>query len=86
MASASAGDYKDTLVEALRCFQCCKDKDVQEFLNNKAINFETRGWATTYLLLSQEAFENGEFKEDIKPEQILLSILTFTFSYFINHK
>ena len=62
MASASAGDYKDTLVEALRCFQCCKDKDVQEFLNNKAINFETRGWATTYLLLSQEAFENGELK------------------------
>ena len=31
-------------------------------LNSKAIQFETRGWATTYLLLSQEAFDNGELK------------------------
>ena len=62
MASASAGDYKDTLVEALHCFKCAKDPDVQDFLNSKAIQFETRGWATTYLLLSQEAFDNGELK------------------------
>lgn len=62
MASASAGDYKDTLAEALCCFQCCKDHDVQDFLNTKAINFEKRGWATTYLLLTKEAFENGELK------------------------
>jgi len=62
MASASAGDYKDTLVEALHCFKCAKDPDVQDFLNNKAIQFETRGWATTYLLLSQEAFESGILK------------------------
>lgn len=59
MASASIGDYKDTLIEALSCFKCCKDLDVQNFLNSKAIDFEKRGWATTYLLLSKEAFDNG---------------------------
>lgn len=60
MRSASIGDYKDALTEALRRFQCCKDHDVQDFLNSKAIEFEKRGWATTYLVLSQEHFERGE--------------------------
>ena len=62
MLSASAGEYKDILVEALRCFGGVKDHDVQDFLNTKAINFEKRGWVTTYLLLSQEAFEQGILK------------------------
>lgn len=62
MASASIGDYKDALVEALRSFTCCKDSDVQDFLNSKAISFEKRGWATTYLLLSQEDFDNNILK------------------------
>lgn len=59
MASASIGDYKDALVEALRSFVCCKDSDVQDFLNTKAITFEKRGWATTYLLLSREEFDQN---------------------------
>lgn len=59
MIDASARDYKDTLVEALKLFKCCKDTDVQDFLNNKAIDFEIRGWATTYLLLNGDDFENG---------------------------
>ena len=54
------GDYKDALVEALQCFKCCKDLDVQDFLNSKALDFEKRGWATTYLLLSKDAFDNGK--------------------------
>lgn len=62
MASASAGDYKDTLVEALHCFKCYKDPDVQGFLNNNAIEFEKKGVATTYLLLSQEAFNNNQIR------------------------
>lgn len=53
------GDYKDTLIEALRNFKCYKDSDVQDFLNFKAIDFEMRGWSTTYLLLSEENFKNG---------------------------
>ena len=47
------------LDEALLNFQCSKDLDVQEFLNKKAVNFERRGWATTYLLLSEVDFEQG---------------------------
>ena len=60
MARASTGDDKNTLVEALRRFKCCKDLDVQGFLNHKAIDFEVRGWATTYLLLSRERFDSGD--------------------------
>lgn len=62
MASASTREHKDTLVEALRCFKCYKDPDVQGFLNNDAIEFEKRGLATTYLLLSREAFGNNQIK------------------------
>lgn len=60
MASASIGDYKDALIEALSCFKCCKDLDVQDFLNSKAIDFEKRGWASTYLLLSKKSFDAGD--------------------------
>lgn len=58
MTKASIGDYKESLVEALCSFRCCKDLDVQAFLNSQAIDFELRGWATTYLLLSKEDFNN----------------------------
>ena len=47
------------LDEALLNFQCSKDLDVQEFLNKKAVDSERRGWATTYLLLSDVDFEQG---------------------------
>lgn len=59
MIDASARDYKDALVEALKFFKCYKDTDVQDFLNNKAIDFEIRDWATTYLLLNRDDFDKG---------------------------
>lgn len=58
MADASARDYKDALVEALQMFQCCLDHDVQDFINTKAIDFEKRGWATTYLLLNESKVQS----------------------------
>ena len=60
MVDASAQEYKDALVEALQFFKCEKDHDVQELLNSKAIDFELRGWATTYLILNRSCFENGQ--------------------------
>ena len=60
MESASAGNYKEVLVEALSNFKCYKDTDVQTFLNSKAIDFEIKGLSTTYLLLSKEKFKSGE--------------------------
>ena len=62
MADASARDYKEALVEALSVFECYPDHDVQDFLNTKAISFEKRGWASTYLLLNEEALLSGEIK------------------------
>ncbi len=60
MKSASAKGYQSSLVEALQNFRCYLDSDVQEFLNRKAIDFEKRGWATTYLLLNKEKLDAGE--------------------------
>lgn len=62
MVDASARDYKEALVEALSVFECYPDHDVQDFLNTKAISFEKRGWASTYLLLNEEALLSGEIK------------------------
>lgn len=60
MVDASARDYKEVLVEALQMFRCWLDPDVQDFINTKAIDFEKRGWATTYLVLNEDDFENGK--------------------------
>lgn len=38
------------------------DHDVQDFINTKAIDFEKRGWATTYLLLNENALESGKLQ------------------------
>lgn len=62
MIDASTRGYKNSLVEALTDFKCYKDKDVQDFLNKKAINFEKRGLSTTYMLLNQECLKNGVLK------------------------
>lgn len=64
MAEASTRNYKEVLVEALNSFKCCKDLDVESFLKEKAIDFEIRGWATTYLLLDQDSLNAGEIKID----------------------
>lgn len=60
MEKASTYHSEKELVEALLAFQCCKDLDVQEFLNNKAVDFEKRGWTTTYLLLAEKEFVRGD--------------------------
>ncbi len=59
MIDASTRDYKNALVEALQLFKCSKDPDVQDFINNKALDFEKRGWASTYLLMNTKDFEEG---------------------------
>lgn len=59
MKHASIRENKEALVEALQLFECCLDPDVQDFLNNKAIDFEKKGLATTYLLLSKDKFDEG---------------------------
>lgn len=48
------------LLSALSNFKCCLDEDIEEFLHNKSINFLERKWCSTYLLLNEEKFLNGE--------------------------
>jgi hypothetical protein len=39
---------------------CCKDKDVETFLKNKAIDFEKRDKSRTYLVYDDEVFRSGD--------------------------
>lgn len=41
-------------------FKCAKDSDIEDFLHNKAIDFEKRGYCTVYLILDEEKFDHGE--------------------------
>lgn len=50
------------LVDALNYFECNKDKDIETFLHKKAVEFIRRGWCSVYLILDEEAFDNGKIK------------------------
>jgi hypothetical protein len=39
---------------------CCKDKDVEFFLKNKALDFEKRDKSRTYLVYDDEVFRSGD--------------------------
>ncbi len=39
---------------ALLEFRCTKDEDIQNFLHNKAREYEERGWCSTYVLANEE--------------------------------
>lgn len=59
MQEAVAQQAEDQLAAALNKFKCSKDADIEIFLHTKAIEFEKRGYCTVYLILDEEAFENG---------------------------
>lgn len=60
MQEAVAQRAEDQLSTALNMFKCSKDADIESFLHTKAIEFEKRGYCTVYLILDEEAFENGK--------------------------
>jgi hypothetical protein len=39
---------------------CCRDEGVQNFLNNKALDYERRNLARTYLIVDEEKFNSNE--------------------------
>lgn len=43
-----AGQLAGTLSD----FKCTKDEDIQNFLNFKALEYENRGWCSTYILVN----------------------------------
>lgn len=60
MEKASADGAEKELAEALDLFRCSKDKDIEKFLRKKAIEFETKGWCTVYLILDANRLQQGE--------------------------
>lgn len=44
------------LEAALQCYHCTKDKDIESFLQTKAITYEKRGWCSAYLLINGEKY------------------------------
>ena len=55
-------DSIDKLETALCEFKCSYDSDIEQFLHSKALNFIQRRWCSVYLLVDEEAFENGKVK------------------------
>lgn len=52
-----------------------KDLDFSE-IKNKVVDYMQK--------ILEDGKVNGEFKEDVETDQIILSVMTFTFSYFSN--
>ena len=70
----------DKLKKLLSSFSCAYDKDIQNFLHNRAIEFERLSKSRTYLIVSEEQFENPEiaFDEFTIYGYISLAIKVFT--------
>ena len=56
-----AGDI-DLLKYILSSFSCVQDEDIQNFLHNRAIDFEKLLKSRTYLVVDEKQFENSDFK------------------------
>jgi hypothetical protein len=52
--------FEKSVREAINGFSC-KDKDVEDFLKNKAFDFEKRNKSRTYLVVDKDKYVAGEF-------------------------
>lgn len=62
MKRASDVGKVDQLSDALDNFRCYKDEDIETFLRYRTFEYLERNWCTIYLILSEEAFEQGELE------------------------
>ena len=60
MRKAEADDSIHLIEAALRNFVCSKDADIEQFLHEKAIPFQQRKLCSTYLIVDEDAFRQGE--------------------------
>ena len=70
----------DKLKSLLSSFSCIYDEDIQNFLHNRAVEFERLSKSRTYLIVSEEQFENPEiaFDEFTIYGYISLAVKVFT--------
>lgn len=52
---------EDKIQEVISTFVCNKDKDIENFLKEKAIEFEMMSKSRTYFIVDEEALELGAF-------------------------
>lgn len=64
MKRASDTGGMDHLSDALDCFRCYKDIDIESFLREKAFTYLKRGWCSIYLIVDEAAFDAGKIKVD----------------------
>lgn len=56
-------EYGQTKIEnSFKEFSCSREKDLEDFLMNKAIPYELSGYGKTYLCLDSQALEHALFK------------------------
>lgn len=60
MEKAREHDTISDLQRALSLFKCSKDSDIEQFLHDKAIEYNARRVCYTYLICDEEAFDKGE--------------------------
>ena len=70
----------DKLKSLLSSFACIYDEDIQNFLHNRAVEFERLSKSRPYLIVSEEQFENPEitFDEFTIYGYISLAVKVFT--------
>lgn len=49
----------EQLAGAFYNFRCTKDEDIQDFLQSKALKYESRGWRSTYVLANKVKLESN---------------------------
>lgn len=47
---------------ALDSFRCCKDEDIESFLRYKSLDYLDRSWCAIYLIVDENAFDNGKIE------------------------
>lgn len=65
-------------MEALCCFRCKKDSDIENFLKTKAIDYMNRKWCAIYLLLDEDCLDKNEF--------FILAYFTLSHKFLIPHE
>lgn len=64
MVRASETGGMDRLSGALDSFRCCQDPDIESFLRQKAMQFVERNWCAVYLIVDEQAFDDGQLQVD----------------------
>jgi len=52
----------EVIAEVISAFKCARDSDIENFIKNKAILFDSKGKSKTHLLLNEDALADGRIE------------------------